>query len=373
MNAQQLQVLQEGEQYMKKSTIQYQMDSLSSFLILIFIENSYLHFFKISRMKKINIAIITGGIVAERGISLKSAKVIYKHLNRRKYMPYLIDFDGKKFIEISSKKKLSKVDFSFSKDGKKVEIDLAFLMLHGSPAEDGKLQGYLEIMGIPYTGCDVLVSSLTFDKQSCKIFLKAYNIPMADSQLIRKGEKLVMRQIEKMGFPQFVKPNKNGSSYGITKVNEKSEIKLAVEKAMQFDDEVIVEGFLKGREFSNGVFRKGDEIIVLPITEIISKNVFFDYKAKYENESQEVTPADLSKKDTVTCQALSKKIYLVLGGKGMVRMDYIKMGKTFYFLEANSIPGFSEQSLFPQQIVSAGMTVKEVLDAVVEERINVVG
>lgn len=321
-------------------------------------------------MKKLNIAIITGGIVAERGISLKSAQTIHKHLNRRKYTPYLIDFDGKNFIEISSKKKLSKVDFSFSKDGEKIKIDLAFLMLHGSPAEDGKLQGYLEIMGIPYTGCDVFVSSLTFDKQACKTFLKNYDIPMADSQLIRKGDKVNVNQIAKIGFPQFVKPNKNGSSYGVTKVNEKSEIKLAIEKAMQFDDEVIVEAFLKGREFSNGVFRRGEEIIVLPITEIISKNDFFDYKAKYENESQEVTPADLSKRDTAKCQALSKKLYQVLGGKGMVRMDYIKVGKTFYFLEANTIPGFSEQSLYPQQIIGAGMTIKEVLEAVVNERLG---
>ena len=321
-------------------------------------------------MKKLNIAIITGGIVAERGISLKSAKVIHKHLNRRRYTPYIIDFNGKNFLEISSKKKLSKVDFSFSKDGEKVKIDLVFLMLHGSPAEDGKLQGYLEIMGIPYTGCDVFVSSLTFDKQACKIFLKNYDIPMADSQLVRRGEKVNVNQIAKIGFPQFVKPNKNGSSYGITKVNEKSEIKSAIEKAMQFDDEVIIEGFLKGREFSNGVFRKGDEVIILPITEIISKNDFFDFQAKYENESQEVTPANLSKKDTAKCQALSKKIYQALGGKGMVRMDYIKMGNSFYFLEANSIPGFSEQSLFPQQIVGAGMTVKEVLDAVVDERLS---
>ncbi len=321
-------------------------------------------------MKKLNIAIITGGVVAERGISLKSAKTIYDHLNRKKYTPYLIDFDGKNFVEISSKKKLSKVDFSFSKDGEKVKIDLVFLMLHGSPAEDGKLQGYLEIMGIPYTGCDVLVSSLTFDKQACKTFLKDSDIPMADSQLIRSGEKLNINQIAKIGFPLFVKPNKNGSSYGVTKVKEKSEIKVAIEKAMQFDDEVIVEAFLKGREFSNGVFRRGDEVIVLPITEIISKNDFFDYKAKYEKESQEVTPAELSKRDTTKCQALSKKIYQALEGKGMVRMDYIKMGNTFYFLEANTIPGFSEQSLFPQQIVAAGMTIMEVLDAVVEERMK---
>lgn len=320
--------------------------------------------------KKLNIAIITGGIVAERGISLKSAKTIYTHLSKRKYNRYLVDFDGKNFMELSSKKKLSKVDFSFSKNGKKVKIDLAFLMLHGNPAEDGRLQGYLDILGVPYTGCDHFVSSLTFDKQSCKIFLKNFDISMADSKLVRKGQKINVKEIEKIGFPLFVKPNKNGSSYGITKVNDNSSIKEAVEKAFQFDDEVIIESFLKGREFSNGVYRRGDEIVVLPITEIISENDFFDYEAKYENASEEVTPAKLSKKDTKICQARSKKIYEALGCKGMVRMDYIRMGGEFYFLEANTIPGFSEQSIFPQQIIAAEMKISEVLDSVVEERLG---
>jgi len=322
------------------------------------------------KMKKLNIAVITGGIVAERGISLKSAKMVYKHLNRRKYKPYLIDFDGKNFIEQSSKKKLNKNDFTFIKDKQKIKIDLAFLMLHGSPAEDGRLQGFLDVMGVPYTGCDHFVSSLTFDKQSCKIFLKDFDIPMADSKLVLKGEKLNINAIAKMGFPLFVKPNKNGSSYGVTKVENKKGIQPAVEKAFQFDNEVIIEAFLKGREFSNGVFRKGDKIVVLPITEIISKNDFFDYKAKYENESEEVTPAKLSKKDTTSCQARSKKLYQILGCKGLVRFDYIKMSNTFYFLEANTIPGFSEQSIFPQQAIAAGMTIKELLDAVVEERMG---
>lgn len=317
--------------------------------------------------KKINIAIITGGVVAERGISLKSAKTIYKHLDRKKYNRYLVDFDGKNFIELSTKKKLSRTDFSFKKSDKKIKIDLAFLMLHGSPAEDGRLQGFLDVMGVPYTGCDHFVSSLTFDKQSCKTFLKPFNIAMAESQLIRKGEKINVAEIEKMGFPLFVKPNKNGSSYGITKVNDNSCIKTSIAKAMQFDDEVIIESFLKGREFSNGVFRKGNEIIVLPITEIISENEFFDYEAKYENASEEVTPAKLSKKDTKTCQAISKKLYQVLGCKGMVRMDYIRMNGKFYFLEANTIPGFSEQSIFPQQILAADLTIAEVLDEVVKE------
>ena len=321
-------------------------------------------------MKKLNIAIITGGIVAERDISLKSAKTIHKHLNRKKYRPYLVDFDGKNFIELSSKKKLNKNDFSFTHEKKKTKFDLAFLMLHGSPAEDGKLQGFLDVMGIPYTGCDHFVSSLTFDKQSCKTFLRNFDVPMAASQLIRKGEKVEPKKIAKMGFPLFVKPNKNGSSYGITKVSEQAEIKSAIEKSMQFDDEVIIESFLKGREFSNGAYRRGKEIVVLPITEIISKNDFFDYQAKYENASEEVTPAKLSKKDTKTCQAQTKKLYEILGCKGMVRMDYIRMDKTFYFLEVNTIPGYSAQSLFPQQVISAGMTIKEVLDSVVEERME---
>ena len=321
-------------------------------------------------MKKLNIAVVTGGIVAERGISLKSAKTIHKHLNRKKYKPYLIDFDGKNFVEQSSKKKLNKNDFSFTKDKKKVKFDLAFLMLHGSPAEDGRLQGFLDVMGVPYTGCDHFVSSLTFDKQSCKTFLKDFDIPMAESKLVLKGGKLNIKTIAKMGFPLFIKPNKNGSSYGVTKVNETKEIKSAVEKAFQFDDEVIIEAFLKGREFSNGVYRKGNEIVVLPITEIISQNEFFDFQAKYENESEEVTPAKLSKRDTASCKAKSKKLYQILGCKGIVRFDYIKMGKTFYFLEANTIPGFSEQSIFPQQIVAEGMTITEVLDSVVEERMG---
>ncbi|MEM6965347.1 MAG: D-alanine--D-alanine ligase [Bacteroidota bacterium] len=322
--------------------------------------------------KKLNIAIVTGGVVAERAISLKSGEVIHQHLNKKKYHPYLVDFDGKNFVELSSKKKLSKVDFSFLKDGKKVKIDLAFLMLHGSPAEDGRLQGYLDILGVPYTGCDHFVSSLTFDKQSCKVFLKNFDIPMADSRLIRKGQKISVEEIKKMGLPLFIKPNKNGSSYGITKVNDNSAIKTSIEKAFQFDDEVIIESFLKGREFSNGVYRKGQEIVAMPITEIISENDFFDYEAKYENASEEVTPASLSEKDTSNCQALSKKLYEVLGCKGMVRMDYIRKGRTFYFLEANTIPGFSPQSIFPQQIVAAGMKISEVLDSVVEEGLGMV-
>ena len=320
--------------------------------------------------KKLNVGIITGGNVAERGISLKSGKTIFDHLDKEKYNAFLIDFDGENFTEIESGAKLRKKDFTFKPKKKRKNIDLAFLMLHGHPAEDGVLQGYLDIIGIPYTGCDHFISGLTFDKQNCKVFLKHYNIPMAASMLIRKGDEIDFDAIEEMGYPLFVKPNKNGSSYGISKVNDNSCIRTSIEKSFQFDDEVIIESFLKGREFSNGVFRKGKEIIVLPVTEIISENEFFDYEAKYENASDEVTPADLTEEEMTTCKALSRKLYEVLNCKGMVRFDTIKMDGIFYFLEANTIPGFSEQSLFPQQIIAHGMTIQEVLDDVVAERLT---
>ena len=318
-------------------------------------------------MKKLNIAIITGGNVAERGVSLKSGQTIFNNLNDTKYNGYLIDFDGKNFIEMRTQSILDKNDFSFHQGEEKIQFDLAFLMLHGHPAEDGVLQGFLEIIGLPYTGCDHFVSSLTFDKQACKTYLKNFDIPMAASQLIRKGQAYHISEIEKMRFPLFVKPNKNGSSYGITKVLDSSSIDSAIQKAFQFDNEVIIESFLQGNEYSNGAIRKGNEIIVLPITEIISENEFFDYAAKYEEASQEITPANLSPEESATCQALTKKIYEILNCDGVVRIDYIKVGEIFYFLEANTIPGFSEQSIYPQQTIAHGWTISYLLDILVEE------
>lgn len=321
-------------------------------------------------MSKKNIAIITGGNVAERGISLQSAATVNDHLNRNKYNRYVLELNGDDFYDQDSQKVVDKNDFSLQLNGHKIKFDAVFLMLHGHPAEDGCLQGYFELLGIPCTGSDHFVSALTFNKQACKDYLRNYDIPMAPSKLLRKGETINVDLLENLGLPLFVKPNKNGSSYGITKVNEPSEIIAAVEKAFQFDDEVIVEGFLQGIEYSNGVVRKDGEVIVLPITEIRSQNDFFDYKAKYEKQSEEITPAELSSELTIKCQALSKKLYQLLGCKGMVRFDYIRIGETFYFLEANTIPGFSPNSIYPQQAVANGWTITEVLDAVVEEALE---
>ncbi|MEM1123440.1 MAG: D-alanine--D-alanine ligase [Bacteroidota bacterium] len=298
------------------------------------------------------IAILTGGNVAERGVSLRSTQTVEKFLDKSKYNVYVIELNGQQFQEQKTGEVLDMRDFSLVLDGQKITFDLVFLMLHGHPAENGSILGYFELVGIPCTGCDHLVSALTFNKQLTKDFLRPHSVPMVDSQLLRKGQTVGVEAIEKMGFPLFVKPNKNGSSFGITKVNQADEILPAVEKSFQFDDEVIVEQFMEGQEFSNGVYRKGQEVIVLPITEIRTDNEFFDYKAKYENESVEITPAEISEALTEQCQRLTKKIYELLNCKGVCRVDYILMNGLFHFLEINTIPGMTEPSFIPQQVAA---------------------
>lgn len=318
-------------------------------------------------MKKLNVAILTGGNVAERGVSLKSAQTIEKYLNPDKYLPYVIELNGKQFIEQASGTSLDLNDFSLIHNEVKITFDLVFLILHGHPAESGSILGYFELLGIPCTGCDHFVSALTFNKQRTKDFLKPHGIPMVDSRLLKRGQVIDVEDITKMGFPLFVKPNKNGSSYGVTKVPNEYCIQTSTQKAFQFDDEVIIEQFMAGQEFSNGVFRKGDEVIVLPITEIRTDNEFFDYKAKYENESVEITPAEIPDALTHQCKELTKKIYELLNCKGMCRVDYILIDGIFHLLEINTIPGMTEQSFIPQQVAAMGMDLTDFLDAIIDE------
>ena len=316
---------------------------------------------------KSNVAILTGGNVAERAVSLKSAKMIASHINNSLYNAYTIELNGADFFDQSTGIKLDKNDFSLQKGTTKVLFDVVFLMLHGHPAEDGMIQGYFNLLGIPCTGCDHFVSALTFNKQITKDYLRPHGISMADSRLLKKGQAIDVEDLASMGYPLFIKPNKNGSSYGVSKVEHVDDIIPSAQKSFQFDDEVIVEQFIAGREFSNGVFKKGAEIIVLPITEIISENDFFDYAAKYENESEEITPAALTDIQTKECQALSKRLYELLDCKGMARFDYILQDNAFHLLECNTIPGWTEQSFFPQQLVAHGMSYTECLDAVLDE------
>lgn len=318
-------------------------------------------------MKKLNIAILTGGNVAERGVSLRSAKTIEKYLNDDKYNNYVIELNGKQFVEQKTRTTVDLNDFSLSIGQRKITFDLVFLMLHGHPAESGSILGYFELLDIPCTGCDHFVGALTFNKQLTKDFLRPYNIPMVESRLLRKGQPIDTKDIATMNFPLFVKPNKNGSSYGVTKVNTSAEIIPAVEKSFQFDDEVIVEQFMAGQEFSNGVYRKGNEVVVLPITEIRTENEFFDYKAKYENQSEEITPAEITPELTAQCKGLTKKIYELLNCKGICRVDYILINGIFHLLEINTIPGMTEQSFIPQQVAAMGEDLSEFLDVVVAE------
>lgn len=321
-------------------------------------------------MKKINIAIITGGNVAERSVSLQSAQTVNNHLDSNKYHKFLIELNGTTFTEQSSGRQIDLNDFSLENENGKVHFDLILFMLHGHPAEDGCLQGYFEILGIPYTGCDHFVSALTFNKQATKDYLRSHGVPMAESRLLLKHQPFHLNDLKGLGLPLFVKPNKNGSSYGVSKVKSFDALEDAINLSFQYDDEVVVEQFLDGNEFSNGVVRKDGKTLVLPITEIVSQNEFFDFKAKYESESQEITPARLTPEQTANCQAATKKIFEALGCGGMTRIDYIKVGETFYFLEANTIPGMSEASIIPQQARAHGWTIGQLLDTVVEDALS---
>ncbi|MCS6818984.1 MAG: D-alanine--D-alanine ligase [Chitinophagales bacterium] len=313
-----------------------------------------------------NIAVITGGNGAEREISLKSAKVVFQHLDASKYNPYLIVINKTEWVVESSGNVIAVVDkndFSAIVNGNKVYFDQAFIALHGSPAEDGKLQGYLDMMEIPYNCCGVLPAALTFDKSRCKEFLSFHGVKTAMSQLLRSPSP---EPDSKFSFPLFVKPNKNGSSFGASKVNDISQWKEALENAFAHDEEVLVEEYLQGTEVTCGVIKIDKHPVALPLTEIRPKSAFFDFKAKYEGASQEITPAEISPALTEQIQRLSEKIYSLLGMKGMCRIDYIIKEGVPYLLEVNSIPGLTEESILPQQARVFGLSLKELFSLSLE-------
>lgn len=317
-----------------------------------------------------NIAILTGGDSAEKVISYQSADVVARYLPADAYRVFKIDIQGSRWTHLDSGKNIDKNDFSLRLDGKKIKFKCAFAALHGSPMEDGKLQGYFEQLGIPYTCCSGYVSALTMNKHNTKTQVAPYKIPLAQSVLLLKGHKPDWEKINALGLPVFVKPNSHGSSFGVTKVKSEADLATAIENAFAFDSEVLVEAFMPGREFSNGVFRHKGKVTVLPITEIIPQTEFFDYEAKYLGKSREVTPADLSPALTRQCQERSKLLYQILQCSGCVRFDYILVGEVFYFLEANTIPGISDASLIPQQARAAGWDLGAFFAALVEESIR---
>jgi len=312
------------------------------------------------------IAILTGGDTAERVISLQSSAVVRTHLPVERFRCFEIDINGANWSERITGTPIDKNDFSLTLNGETIHFDAAFAALHGSPLEDGKLQGYLEMMGVPYTCCDGFVSALTMNKHRTKQYLTPLGVPMARSALLRQGEQVDQAALLNLGLPLFVKPNTQGSSFGVTKVKVPDALQEAIEEAWRFDPEVVVESYLPGREFSNGAFRYKGQVVVLPVTEIIPEGEFFDYAAKYEGKSSEVTPAALTPEQADACQARSRMLYNALGCQGVVRFDYILSGETFYFLEVNTIPGLSSASLVPQQARADGWTLDGFFTALLE-------
>lgn len=315
-----------------------------------------------------NIAILAGGPSSERTVSLNSAKTIAKYLNPDKYNPFVIDLDSTGWHELSSGKKVDLNDFSLSGEGnEKIKFDFAFLIVHGTPVEDGKVAGYLEMKGIPHSGCGILTSALTFSKQKCKNYLRPYGIPMAASMIVTN--KVGRSEVENSGIapPLFVKPNNNGSSYGVSKVKSWDDLEAALDLALQYDHEVMIEKAIVGKEYSCGVFREGNHFHVLPVTEIIPKAEFFTYEAKYLGASEEITPAPIGDVLKDQCQARALLLYQTLGCRGMVRFDFILEEGTFFFLEANTTPGMSEASIIPQQVRAYGWTLDKFLDTIIQD------
>lgn len=324
-------------------------------------------------MKK-NIAIIMGGYSSEYGISIKSGNVAYKYLDTSKYNTYRIIIHKEKWVYLDENEKESAVDksdFSIVADGKKILFDCVFNAIHGTPGEDGLLQAYFELLGIPHTSCNHYQASLTFNKRDLLSTLKPYNIPCATSFYLNQGEPYKKDDIvEKVGLPCFVKANRAGSSYGISKVYTKDELDGAVAKAFEEDNELIIESFLDGTEVSVGVITYNDQVTVLPITEIVSENDFFDFAAKYEGKSQEITPARISEKQEESVTKMAKFIYEVLKLKGYSRSEFIFIGDVPHLLEVNTTPGLTEESILPQQANAMGIGLKELFGSAIEEALR---
>lgn len=323
-------------------------------------------------MKK-NIAILAGGDSSESVISLQSAEQVRKLLNKEKYNTYTIYVKGTEWVVTSDQfcdTIVNKDDFSFRFNNDKIKFDFALIMIHGTPGEDGKLQSYFDLLNIPYSTSSALISAVTFNKYICKAVLDYEGIKSAKAYLIRNGDKINSNEIiEKTGLPCFVKPNAGGSSFGISKVKKIEDLENAINEALKEDNEVIIEEFLPGIEVTSGVFDNKGELIALPITEIVSEGEFFDYDAKYNGKSQEITPARVNNIVTDKVQKLSKLIYKKLDCKGVVRVDYMVNNDEPYFIEINIVPGMSGESIIPQQLKEYGMSVSEMYDIIIDNNI----
>ena len=325
---------------------------------------------------KRNIAIVCGGDSSEHDVSMRSAEGLYSFFDKERYNVYIVDVKGQDWhVEMPDRNiTIDKNDFSFLLNGKVVMFDYAYITIHGTPGENGKLQGYFDLIGLPYSTSSLLVEAMTFDKFVLNNYLRSFGVSVADSLLIRKGYEEVVSDDEieeRIGMPCFVKPAADGSSFGVSKVKCKDQLAPAIRKAIMESPEVMVESLLEGTEITQGIYKTREKTVVFPITEVVTSNEFFDYDAKYNGQVQEITPARIAPEVAERVSKITSHIYDILHCNGIIRIDYIvsKEGKVS-MLEVNTTPGMTATSFIPQQVAAAGLKMADVLSDIVENQIG---
>ena len=328
---------------------------------------------------KRNIAIVCGGDSSEHDVSIRSAQGLYSFFDKERYNVYMVDVKGQNWnvdLQNGDTARVDKNDFSFLLDGKRVTFDYAYITIHGTPGENGLMQGYFELLNIPYSTCSVLVEAMTFDKYVHNNYLRGFGVNVADSMLLRRGEedKYTEEEIEKrLGMPCFVKPAADGSSFGVSKVKNADQLAPALRVAFMESDEVMIESYMKGTEISIGCYKTKDKSVVFPATEVVTTNEFFDYDAKYNGQVQEITPARLAPATAKRVAEETSRIYDILHCNGIIRIDYIitkdaEGNDKINMLEINTTPGMTATSFIPQQVRAAGLDIKDVLTDIVENQ-----
>ena len=322
-----------------------------------------------------HIAIVAGGDSSEVVVSLKSAQGIKSFIDETKYKTTIVTIIGDEWLAKVSENKsyvIDKNDFSYTVNGEKQKFDFAYITIHGTPGENGILQGYFDLIGMKYSCCGVLAAALSFNKFACNQYLKNFGAKVANSMLVSPGMNVDPKEVvETLGLPCFIKSNVGGSSFGVTKVKEESQILPAVERAFAEGGDVIIESFLNGTEITCGMYKTHEKAVVFPITEVVPENEFFDYDAKYNGQVSEITPARISDELTKKVQEETKKYYDILGCKGIVRIDYIITEDGVpHVLEANTTPGMTPTSFIPQQVRAAGLDIKDVMTDIIENKLN---
>ena len=324
---------------------------------------------------KRSIAIIAGGDSSELPVSLRSAQGLYSFMDKERYQLYIVEMEGRRWevhLPDGSVTPVDKNDFSFMMNGEKKTFDFAYITIHGTQRENGLLQGYLDMIGIPYSSCNVLVSAITFNKFSCNQYLKRFGVKVAESILLRKNQHISDEDVvERIGLACFIKPNAGGSSFGVTKVKTKDQIQPAIRKAAHESDEVMIEAYMKGTEVTCGCYKTKDKSVVFPVTEVVTSNEFFDYDAKYNGQVEEITPARIIDGLTQRIQQLTSTIYDILGCYGIIRIDdIITAEEVIQLLAINTTPGMTATSFIPQQVRAAKLDIKDVLTDIIEDKFN---